>query len=117
MADKLRITITLDTDGMLESCTVERLGDASDVSMVMLPRRSRTPISDESLAAFAASYRNHYQPGQMQKLARRLGLSERQCWRLKKLAVQRGLLRAGQDQPRSDTVDGKLGGQPSPPLR
>lgn len=91
MTDQFRITIVIDADGTPGTCTVERIeGDSSTWTTAV--RRSRTPVSDDSLRAFAASYREHYLPGQMRPVALRLGLSERQCWRLKKLARERGLL-------------------------
>ena len=56
--------------------------------------RGRAPMSDARLADFAQRYRNEFVPGQMAEFAASLGYSERQAWRLKKAATERGLLGA-----------------------
>jgi hypothetical protein len=55
-------------------------------------RRRRRPVTDERLTEFADFYRLHFRPGGMGDLAGEFGVGERQAWRLKRLAVQRGFL-------------------------
>jgi hypothetical protein len=55
-------------------------------------RRGRAPISDTRLEEFAEAYRAHWEPGRADAFAASLGVGERQMYRLKKAAVERGFL-------------------------
>jgi hypothetical protein len=55
-------------------------------------KRRRTPVTDKTLREFARQYRKQFVPGGMQQFAESLGYSERQAWRLLKLARDRGFL-------------------------
>lgn len=55
-------------------------------------KRTRRPITDATLMAFANAYEERFQPGHMRQFAESLHYSERQAWRLKKRAEQRGFL-------------------------
>ena len=72
----------------LESDFIEALRSAT--------RRPRRPLSDDRLQDFAEQYRANFSPGQMEEFARSLNYSERQVYRLKKQAVDRGFLEDGE---------------------
>jgi hypothetical protein len=55
-------------------------------------RRTRKPVDDERLEQVADAYRKHWVPGGAAEFAESLNCSERQMWRLIKLARERGLL-------------------------
>ncbi len=61
-------------------------------SIIQAGKRTRRPTSDERLREFADAYRSQFVPGRMTEFADAFGCSERQAYRLRKLAKDRGLL-------------------------
>lgn len=59
-------------------------------------RRPRRPTSDAKLRDFARQYREHYTPDGMEEFGKLVGYSGRQCYRLKKQAIERGFLEEGE---------------------
>jgi hypothetical protein len=55
-------------------------------------RRGRAPVTDARLEEFAEAYRDRWVPGRGAEFAESLHISERQMWRLKKEAIERGFL-------------------------
>lgn len=65
-------------------------------SVVKTLSRNRRPTTDAELKRFARAYRRDYQRGGMEQFAASLGYGERNAWRLKKLAIERGFLKEGE---------------------
>ncbi len=62
-------------------------------------KRRRAPVTDERLREVADAYKKRYEPGGMEQFAKSLNASERQVWRLIRLARERGFLpRREEDQ-------------------
>ena len=67
--------------------------EAEAVQAVVDPiRRRKAPITDATLRGIAKAYEKRYVPGRMEEFAQSEGYSERQMWRLVKLARERGFL-------------------------
>jgi hypothetical protein len=56
--------------------------------------RRRTAVTDERLQEFADAYRERWVKGGQAEFAAHLNISERQMWRLKRLATDRGFMEA-----------------------
>ena len=61
-------------------------------SIIQAGKRTRRPISEERLREFSDAFRAEFVPGRMAEFAASFGCSERQAYRLRKLAKERGLL-------------------------
>jgi hypothetical protein len=73
---------------------LRRASTVEAVEAVIGPiRRRREPTTDERLREFADAYRERWVPGGAAEFAESLYVSERQMWRLKRLAVDRGFLK------------------------
>ncbi len=59
-------------------------------------RRRREPMTDEKLREFASAYRQKFIPGKAAEFAESQGYSERQMYRRKKTAQERGFLTEGE---------------------
>lgn len=55
-------------------------------------KRTRRPMTDAKLKEFAEAYKAKFVPGHMRELAASMNYSERQGWRIKKRAEERGFL-------------------------
>jgi len=67
--------------------------EAEAVQAVVDPiRRRKAPITDDTLRKIAKAYKKRYVAGGMDEFAQSEGYSERQMWRLVKLARERGFL-------------------------
>lgn len=59
-------------------------------------RRRRRTMTDSELTSFVASYRERYLPGHATEFAESVFMSERQMWRWKRAAIERGLMEEGE---------------------
>lgn len=78
-------------DGPMQHASTVEAVEAVE-SVVGSIRRRRAPITDDRLREFAEAYHERWIPGRALEFAESLFMSERQMYRLKKLAQERGFL-------------------------